>query len=137
MRSEPVHLFVYGTLRKGFPGGMARWLARKGSCLGAGWCGGRLHDRGSYPVMTLADDPACRVRGDVYLLQRAAPLLARLDRYEGCSRAARPPGEYRRTSLDVILDDGRQLRCQVYLYRYPTRSLKPIPGNDYLRYRGL
>lgn len=128
-------LFVYGTLRRGFPGAMARWLQRKARFLGSGYCSGQLFDRGAYPVMTAPAQEGDRIRGDVYLLERSAAMLARLDRYEGCSRSARPPGEYRRTCLCITLDDGRELNAWAYLYRYPTRGLRRIASGDYLRDR--
>ena len=128
-------LFVYGTLRRGFPGPMARWLQRKGHFQGSGWCKGRMYDAGAYPVMVASGRAGDLVRGDVYLLERPQAMLARLDRYEGCSRSARPPGEYQRERLRVTLDDGTMLDAWAYLYRYPTRALRLIAGGDYLRYR--
>ncbi len=135
MAEQETLLFVYGTLRRGFPGAMARWLQRKGCFVGSGWCGGRLYDAGRYPVMVASKNATERVCGDVYMLKQAGAVLSRLDRYEGCSRSARPPGEYQRSRLSVILDDGRVLTAWAYLYRYPTRGLRPISGGDYLRYR--
>lgn len=128
-------LFVYGTLRQGFPGAMARWLQRKGRYLGTGWCRGQLFDRGAYPVMAAPKRGEEIVHGDLYLLENAEAILARLDRYEGCSRSARPPGEYYRTRLAVTLDGGSVLQAWAYIYRYPTRGLRRITDGDYLRYR--
>lgn len=128
-------LFVYGTLRHGFPGAVARWLQRKGHFQGSGYARGRLYDAGAYPVMVVSGRIVGHVRGDVYLLERPEALLARLDRYEGCSRSARPPGEYRRERLNVTLDDGSVLTAWAYLYRYRTRAMKRITDGDYLRYR--
>lgn len=128
-------LFVYGTLRHDFPGRMAAWLRSKGRYEGRGVCRGRLFDLGPYPVMVASAREGEVVCGDVYRLEQPQRWLAQLDRYEGCGRSARPPGEYRRTRIGVTLDDGREVEAWAYLYRYPTRGLKPIPGGDYLSCR--
>lgn len=75
------------------------------------------------------------VRGDVYLLAQPETILSRLDRYEGCSRSARPPGEYRRERLSVAMDDGRVVTSWAYFYRYPTRGFRSIRSGDYLHDR--
>jgi len=127
-------LFVYGTLRRGFPGAMARWLAHQGRYLGQGWCEGRLFDRGAYPVMVAPNQAGNRVYGDVYLLSRPKTALSRLDRYEGCGRSARPPGEYRRMRVGITLEGGQQVEAWAYRYRYPVNGLRVVTEGDYLRY---
>lgn len=102
-------LYVYGTLRQGFDGLMARWLQQKADFQGSGWSRGRLYDAGAYPVMVASGRADDAVRGDVYLLAKPEVMFSRLDRYEGCSPSARPPGEYRRVRLSVAMDDGRML----------------------------
>lgn len=71
-------LFVYGTLRPGFDGPMAHWLADRAEWIGAGWIGGKLYQVADYPGFVPGE--VGRVRGDLFALPDA----------EGCWRGSTP-----------------------------------------------
>lgn len=87
---EPVHVFVYGTLRRG---GRASALLRGCECLGVRRVRGSLYDvNGAYPALVLED--AGEVEGEVWRCSGA--LLAELDQYEGVGQ-----GLYHRVRVEV------------------------------------
>ena len=139
-----MHLFVYGTLRRGAAHPMHRWL-ESAEYLGTGRFRGRLYDVGSYPAAVASDDPADAVLGEVYRLREPAAILAELDRYEGCTPTDPAPHEYRRAAADIRLEAGPTVSAQIYLYqwrigdlgwraRQPSRPVddpgKPTPPAD-------
>ena len=131
--AQPVHVFVYGTLRRSgaFPN---HRLLLPATFVGAGSFAGRLYDVGSYPAAVRSDDPAERVHGEVYLLHEPAATLARLDAYEGCTAADPAPHEYVRAVLDVGMTGGKIIPSSVYLYNWPTTGFASIQGGDYLHW---
>ena len=127
------HLFVYGTLRRGFGHAMHHVLTASADPAGHAVAPGTLFDLGPYPGLWLGDRPDPGVHGELYRLRpdRAAETLDRLDEYEGV-RAAEVDGcLYRRAAIDVR-QDRRAVTAWVYLLTaVPTRSVL-IPGGDYL-----
>jgi gamma-glutamylcyclotransferase (GGCT)/AIG2-like uncharacterized protein YtfP len=77
---------------------------------------GHLHDLGEYPGLVLDDSPdAPLVPGDVFLVADGKTLAA-IDEYEGF-RAGKPETSiFQRTHVAVILPDGGQRTCWVYVY---------------------
>src|SRR3954471_17107310 len=51
------HLFVYGTLMRGFDHAMAKLLSRSAKFVGPARCRGRLYLVKHYPGLVLSDDP--------------------------------------------------------------------------------
>src|SRR5438477_11415216 len=85
---HPTRLFVYGTLKRGFPGEAHMNGSRfEGpATTGRGYA---LYDLGRYPAVVVIGQGT--VTGEVYWVTREH--LARLDEYEGC------PSDYARESL--------------------------------------
>lgn len=129
------HLFVYGTLRAGFGGAMARLLAAHGELVGEAGFQGKLFLVADYPAAIASSDPSDRVAGEVYRLISPPLLLEELDRYEGC-RPDPPGGEYVRSLAPVTLANGRALDAWIYLYNRPTDGLARIESGDFLRAPG-
>lgn len=134
-RSHPVsaHLFVYGTLRRGYRGEMQAFLARSARFVDTAVFRGRLFLVGNYPGAVPSSRPEDVVHGDVFRLRQPAVVLAELDAYEQCG----PEGsgsEYYRRQAAVTLRTGRRIDAWIYLYGRPTRALRPIPSGDYLRF---
>ena len=105
--AEPVHVFVYGTLRGGEANDVNR-LAPAPRFLGFGVVEGGLFDFGRHPGIVLRDG-ASRVLGEIYA---CAPELVRtLDDIE--LHYPEQPGLYRQAWRDVACA-GRAVRCLVY-----------------------
>ena len=117
-------LFVYGTLRRGTPGGARRLLDERAVYLDAGAYQGKLYDLGAYPGLTSSPDPADRVIGDVYALHAPRRTLPRLDAYEG--------GDYRRRVGVVETRTHGRIQAWVYLYQGGLAGRCRIKGGDYL-----
>lgn len=125
-------LFVYGTLRPGLDGPMARWLADRAEWIGAGWIGGKLYQVADYPGFVPGE--AGRVYGDLFALPDAEALLARLDAYEECTPDDPLPHEYRRERCLVETADG-PVDAWVYLYALSVTGHRVIASGDYLAAR--
>lgn len=126
------YLFVYGTLRQGAEHGMHELLCRHADFAGAATCQGRLYRIDSYPGLVPSDDPAHRVKGEVYALRESSSLLTALDAYEECLPGSPEPTEYVRSKRAVVLEDGRTLMAWVYVYNRPVEGLREIVSGDFL-----
>jgi gamma-glutamylcyclotransferase (GGCT)/AIG2-like uncharacterized protein YtfP len=105
--AEPVHIFVYGTLRSGEANDVNR-LDPRPRFLGFGVVEGDLFNFGRHPGIVLREG-ASRVLGELYA---CAPALIRtLDDIE--LNYPERPGLYRQAWRDVACG-GRTLRCLVY-----------------------
>ena len=99
------HLFVYGTLMRGFDHPMAQLLSRSADLIGEAHCRGRLYLVKHYPGLVLSDDPDEVVFGELYRLRQAKELLREFDMYEACGEGFAEPTEYIRRQLPVTLVD--------------------------------
>src|SRR5258705_6373979 len=125
------HLFVYGTLMRGFDHPMARLLSRNADFLGEARCQGRLyrmkhHRIKYYPGLVLSDDPADIVFGELYRLRERDALLGEFDMYEACGAGFPEPTEYVRVMLPLALDDGAAGEAWTYVYNWPVTGLPHI-----------
>jgi gamma-glutamylcyclotransferase (GGCT)/AIG2-like uncharacterized protein YtfP len=86
----------------------SRYLSRQADFLGNAMIPGRLYRLKRYPALrpALAEDEW--VSGEVFGLRHAEKTLARLDAYEA--------DEYRRVQRLVLMEDGKQVRCWVYIF---------------------
>jgi len=106
-------LFVYGTLRRGFPNKYAALLQANARFLGNAGMRGRLHQFNCYPGAVPSDQPDDMVSGELYQLEDPA-ILPTLDEYEG--------PEFERILVKVLLDDGQVQETWVYIFRGDTAS---------------
>lgn len=121
-------LFVYGTLRPGFGGPMARRLFAEAFHLGPARASGRLYAVADYPGFLPGEGG--EVIGDLFALRDPAT-LDWLDAYEECTACHPLPHEYRREALWVVGREG-PCRAWAYLYALPVGGLAPIEGGDFL-----
>ena len=126
------HLFVYGTLMRGFDHPMAKLLAKSANFIGEATCKGRLYRVNHYPGLVLSDDPADIVFGEVYRLRAGEELLREFDMYEACGEGFAEPTEYVREMLEVALDDGTASEAWTYLYNWPVAHLPRIASGRFL-----
>jgi gamma-glutamylcyclotransferase (GGCT)/AIG2-like uncharacterized protein YtfP len=126
------HLFVYGTLMRGFDHPMARLLAANADFLGAAQCRGRLYLVRHYPGLVLSDDPADVVHGELFALREVDALLREFDMYEACGEGFAEPTEYLRRMLAVTADDGAVSEAWTYVYNWPVDGLRRIASGRFL-----
>ena len=126
------HLFVYGTLMRGFDHPMARLLAANAEFIGAASCRGRLYLVRHYPVLVLSDDPADIVHGELFRLREVGALLREFDMYEASGEGFAEPTEYVRKMLAVTLADGTAGEAWTYVYNWPVTELPRIASGRFL-----
>jgi gamma-glutamylcyclotransferase (GGCT)/AIG2-like uncharacterized protein YtfP len=126
------HLFVYGTLMRGFDNPMAQLLSRNAEFIGEARCQGRLYLVQQYPGLVLSDNPAERVFGELYRLRQPSELLRELDQYEACGEGFAEPTEYIRRVLTVTLAEGTACEAWTYLYNRPVTDLARILSGRFL-----
>jgi gamma-glutamylcyclotransferase (GGCT)/AIG2-like uncharacterized protein YtfP len=124
MVTDPVLLFVYGTLRPS-SAGEGKTLVRHLQAQGPAMARGLLYDLGSYPGMVLGDGV---VHGEVLQIAQAADLEA-LDRYEECDG---PHPLFRRERIEICLADNQRTSAWAYLYARSVAAATLIKQGDYL-----
>jgi gamma-glutamylcyclotransferase (GGCT)/AIG2-like uncharacterized protein YtfP len=125
------HLFVYGTLMRGFDHPMAQLLSRSAEFCGPARCQGRLYLVKHYPGLVLSDDAGDVVVGELYRLRAPEALLATLDEYEGCGPNVAQP-QYLRQLLSVTRGDGTILEAWTYVYNRLVAQLQRIASGRFL-----
>ena len=125
----PPRLFVYGSLRAGEAGEMAALLHQSARHLGEGTIRAGLYAVSWYSIAAPCDEPGAVVHGDVFALDAAVAkgVLAALDAYEG--------GEFRRTAVEVRMDDETSVAAQAYLCAASVAGLRRIEHGDWRRER--
>jgi gamma-glutamylcyclotransferase (GGCT)/AIG2-like uncharacterized protein YtfP len=130
------HLFVYGTLMRGFDHPMAKLLSRSADFVGEAHCRGRLYRVKHYPGLVLSDDANDIVFGEVYRLRQPVELLREFDMYEACGEGFAEPTEYLRQMLKVTLEDGASSEARTeawtYVYNWPVAHLPRIVSGRFL-----
>lgn len=115
----PTALFVYGTLKRGFPNSWSRRLWVEACFAGEASLPGRLFDLGAFPAFVESGEPGEKVHGEVALLPNAE-LLADLDYYEGSA--------YTRELRNVEMQDGERREAWVYIFRAPLGRARLVAG---------
>jgi gamma-glutamylcyclotransferase (GGCT)/AIG2-like uncharacterized protein YtfP len=126
------HLFVYGTLMRGFDNPMAQLLSRSADFIGEAHCRGRLYRVKHYPGLVLSDDTNDLVFGEVYRLRQPKELLREFDMYEACGEGFAEPTEYVRQMLPLTLGDGAVSEAWTYVYNWAVAHLARIESGRFL-----
>lgn len=126
------HLFVYGTLMRGFDHPMAQLLSRSADFIGEARCRGRLYLVKHYPGLVRSDDADDVVFGELFRLRRPAECLREFDMYEACGEGFTEPTEYVRQMLQVARDDGAAGEAWTYIYNWPVDRLPRIASGRFL-----
>jgi gamma-glutamylcyclotransferase (GGCT)/AIG2-like uncharacterized protein YtfP len=126
------HLFVYGTLMRGFDHPMAKRLSGAADFIGEACCRGRLYLVKHYPGLVLSDDTNDVVFGELFFLRHAEEILREFDMYEACGEGFAQPTEYVRQVLKVMLAGGQAREAWTYLYNWPVDRLPRIASGRFL-----
>ena len=125
------HLFVYGTLMRGFDHPMARLLSRSADFIGEACCRGRLYLVKHYPGLVLSEHAEDVVFGELYRLRQPRPLLREFDMYEACGEGFAEPTQYVRQMLSVTGAVGAT-EAWTYVYNWPVAHLPLITSGRFL-----
>lgn len=121
----PLHVFVYGTLRRGGTNDINR-LSPPPQFKGVSRVEGRLFSLGDYPGIQLG--AGGMVVGEVYAI--ASELEAVLDEIEGI--APTPDGQYEKASIPVAVG-SQSLSCLIYVATVETLARGvPMVSGDWL-----
>ncbi|MEJ2010260.1 MAG: gamma-glutamylcyclotransferase [Acidobacteriota bacterium] len=124
------HLFVYGTLRKGFRSHeMLRRLHAQS--VAGGHVQGRLYDLGNYPGAVESASETDRIHGEVYILPNAAQAFRVLDRFEGYDPAKPGCNLFERQETTVVLAGGGRMRAWIYWLGSCHQGRRRVPSGDY------
>ena len=125
----PLHVFVYGTLRRGGTNDINR-LSPPPRYKGAAQVAGRLFSLGASPGIQLG--AGGMVVGEVYAI--ASELEAVLDEIEGL--APTPDGQYEKADIQVAVG-SQNLSCLIYVATVETlvRGV-PMASGDWMDPRG-
>jgi gamma-glutamylcyclotransferase (GGCT)/AIG2-like uncharacterized protein YtfP len=126
------HLFVYGTLMRGFDHPMARLLSANADFLGQAQCRGRLYLVKHYPGLALSADASDIAFGELFRLRERDALLREFDMYEACGEGFAEPTEYVRQMINVTLGDGATSEAWTYVYNWPVTDLPRIASGRFL-----
>src|SRR5260370_27907801 len=126
------HIFVYGTLMRGFDHPMAQLLSANADFLGEARCQGRLYLIKHYPGLVLSDDADDLVFGELFRLRRPAELLREFDMYEACGEGFKQPTEYIRRMLPVTRDGQTADEAWTYVYNWPVDHLPRIASGRFM-----
>jgi pyruvate carboxylase len=127
-------LFVYGTLRRGFP--LHRELAKLDArYIGRGRIGGDLFNLGEYPGVLPAASSRKGVEGELYELRKPEEQIPILDQLEEFDAKRPSKSLFVRRRATVRMNDGSRVRAWVYfLPRRPARA-SVISSGDYAEAR--
>jgi gamma-glutamylcyclotransferase (GGCT)/AIG2-like uncharacterized protein YtfP len=124
------HLFVYGTLRKGFRS--HGWLSRlHARLIATGSVRGRLYDLGEYPGAVESERDADRVQGEVYWLPSAAQAIRILDKFEGFDPARPAFNLFERRKTTVVITAGGEKRAWIYWLGSSLSLGRRVPSGNY------
>jgi gamma-glutamylcyclotransferase (GGCT)/AIG2-like uncharacterized protein YtfP len=127
------HLFVYGTLMRGYDHPMAQLLSRSADFVGEAHCRARLYLVKHYPGLVLSNEASDIAYGEVFRLRQVNELLREFDMYEACGEGFPEPTEYVRRLLPVTLSDGAEIEVWTYLYNWPVGHLSQIASGRFMK----
>jgi len=131
----PQHLFVYGTLSPRHAPPEIAATVRRLRPVGQASVKGRLYDLGEYPGAVLNESSRSVIRGEVFELPGDKSTLSSLDDYEGFEPGKRASSLFLRRAYPVTMDDGKRLRCWVYVYNGTMKDAQPLRSGRYPRRR--
>jgi gamma-glutamylcyclotransferase (GGCT)/AIG2-like uncharacterized protein YtfP len=129
------HLFVYGSLRKGFHSHAYEYISRFFTFVGDARVRGKLFDLGPYPA-AIPTNEEFYIRGELYEIQDPAEFpwaIGQLDDYEGLNVEEGERPLYRRETVQVFFADSA-VNAWIYWYDGDVEGKTLIPSGDILEY---
>lgn len=129
------HLFVYGSLRKGFKSHAYEYIKSYFTLLGTATIKGTMYDMGTYPVVT-SKDTGRLIKGELYEINNPLEFsfaMAQLDDYEGLYPEEGQEADYEREVVDVNFN-GETITAWVYWYKKDVTGKPVVESGDMLQY---
>jgi len=126
-------VFVYGTLKRGFPRYSAFGLNTLRKRVESATTAGSLHDLGDYPGLVL--DAKGRVEGEIHLFSDINKALRIMDTIEGYLGEGRPGSLFERVIIEARDSRGRRRRCWAYVYARSTAGYPRIASGSWEKLR--
>lgn len=129
------HLFVYGSLRRGFHSSAFEYISRYFDFISDATVKGKLFDMGDYPAAIPVEGPDL-IKGELYRIKNEPEFpwaIGQLDDYEGVLSENDETALYRRDITDVFTDKGL-IRAWVYWFNGDTTGKPRIESGDLIQY---
>lgn len=131
----PYHMFVYGSLRKGFQSPAYEYISRFFNFVAEAKVKGKLYDLGEYPAAIPTMEEAF-IKGELYVVQDPSEFswaIGQLDDYEGIDVEEGESQLYRREVIDVFIDN-KTIPAWIYWYNGDVSGKPVVPSGDILDY---
>ncbi len=129
-RKAAQRVFVYGTLRKGFP--LHSVLRKHGVReLREGSIRAKLFDLGEFPGAVISTGTTDRVEGEVYELLRPELQIRELDAAEDCDPTDEENSLFVRQQTEVRMKDGTRMLAWAYFLPHKPTKGREIQSGDY------
>ena len=132
---EVYHVFVYGSLRRGFHSHAYEYISRFFNFVGEAKVQGRLYDLGEYPAAKPAAEDVF-IKGELYFIQDQSEFpwaIGQLDDYEGVNVEEGEQQLYRRELADVFIND-KTVVAWIYWYNGDVNDKPVVASGDILEY---
>jgi gamma-glutamylcyclotransferase (GGCT)/AIG2-like uncharacterized protein YtfP len=129
------HLFVYGSLRKGFQSPAYDYISRFFKFIGVAKVKGKLYDLGTYPAGVPTEED-CFIVGELYQAKNEHEFswaIGQLDDYEGVDVETDEVQLYRRCATQVFFND-ETIQAWIYWYNSDITGKPEITSGDMLEY---
>lgn len=134
--NDAIHLlYVYGSLRSGFPGPAFQYIAPYFTKVADGKVKGKLYDLGEYPAALPTTDEAFII-GELYQANSAEEFswaIAQLDDYEGVHPEEGEEQLYERAATTIYTEKG-EYTAWIYWYKCDVTDKPVIESGDVLEY---
>ncbi|WP_335964453.1 gamma-glutamylcyclotransferase family protein [Galbibacter sp. PAP.153] len=125
-----MHVFVYGTLMRGFYNTFAQNLHTNATYIGKGQASGRLYDLGAFPGAVFDASADLKIKGEVYYVEKnVKSIMDSLDTYEGIND---PEFDYYEKREAIILVNNTKIKALVYHLKIAVDTFTLIENGDYL-----
>lgn len=129
------HLFVYGSLRKGFQSPVYEYISQFFEFVGDATVRGRLYDLGTYPAAVPTTEEAF-ITGELYKIRHEHEFswaMGQLDDYEGLTVEAGETPLYRRDVCAIRIND-QEIPAWVYWFNGDVSGKPVIASGDMMEY---
>ena len=134
MNTPVIHLFVYGSLRRGFHHPVFDYIKNHFTFVADGKVKGRLFDLGTYPAAVPSDEG--HLIGELFVANSMEDFnwaISQLDDYEGLNPEAGETALYRREMVTAYHNDS-ETTAWIYWYNGVVDGFPVVESGDVMEY---